>query len=57
MTDLNLDGARVASGSNLDAQTAQTAGMSCAPGITAIRVDAWKLCADFVHIHPDVKKG
>jgi uncharacterized RmlC-like cupin family protein len=51
------DGVRVIPGDSLDANTAQTPGMSRAAAINLARVGAQKIWAGTVHIHPDAKTG
>jgi uncharacterized RmlC-like cupin family protein len=51
------DGVRVIPGDQLDANTAQTPGMSRAAAITYARVGAEKLWAGTVHIHANAKTG
>jgi len=50
-------GVRVVRGDQLDANTAQTAGMHRAAAITHARVGAQKLWAGTVTIHPNAKTG
>ena len=51
------DGVRVIPGDQLDANTAQTAGMDRRAAITFARVGAQRLWAGTVHIHPNAKTG
>ncbi len=51
------DGVRVVRGDQLDANTAQTPGMSRAAAINNARVGAQKLWAGTVSIHPNAKTG
>jgi uncharacterized RmlC-like cupin family protein len=51
------DGVRVVPGDQLDANTAQTPGMTRAAAITHARVGAEKLWAGTVHIHAGAKTG
>ncbi len=55
--DWRTQGVRVIPGSQLDANTPQTAGMSRAAAITFARVGASKLWAGTVTIHPNAKTG
>ncbi|HWK47195.1 MAG TPA: cupin domain-containing protein [Stellaceae bacterium] len=55
--DWRLAGVRVVRGDQLDANTAQTAGMHRAAAITHARVGAQKLWAGTVTIHPNAKTG
>lgn len=57
MTDWKDNGVRVIPGDSLDANTAQTTGMSRAAAINFARVGAQKIWAGTVHIHPDAKTG
>ncbi len=50
-------GVRVIPGDHLDANTAQTPGMTRAAAINLARVGAQKIWAGTVHIHPDAKTG
>ena len=50
-------GVRVIPGDNLDANTAQTPGMTRTAAINLARVGAQKIWAGTVHIHPDAKTG
>src|SRR5215467_12453491 len=50
-------GVRVVSGSSLDLNTPQTAGMTRAAAITHARTGASKLWAGTVTIHPNAKTG
>ena len=52
-----FDGVRVVSGSELDPNTPQTAGMNRAAAITTATAGAQKLWAGTVTIHPDAKTG
>jgi uncharacterized RmlC-like cupin family protein len=56
-TDWRTQGVRVIPGSQLDANTPQTPGMSRAAAITFARVGAAKLWAGTVTIHPNAKTG
>jgi len=56
-TDWKFDGVKVIPGDSLDANTAQTPGMSRAAAINLARVGAQKIWAGTVHIHPDAKTG
>ena len=51
------DGVCVVLAKQLDANTAQTPGMSRSAAINFARVGAQKLWAGTVHIHPDAKTG
>jgi uncharacterized RmlC-like cupin family protein len=57
MTDWKHDGVRVIPAGSLDANTAQTPGMSRAAAVNFARVGAQKIWAGTVHIHPDAKTG
>lgn len=57
MTDWRDNGVRVIPGDSLDANTAQTPGMSRAAAVNLARVGAQKIWAGTVHIHPDAKTG
>ena len=57
MTDWRDNGVRVIPGDSLDANTAQTPGMSRAAAINFARVGAQKIWAGTVHIQPDAKTG
>jgi uncharacterized RmlC-like cupin family protein len=56
-TDWKLHGVKVIPGDQLDANTAQTPGMSRAAAINFARVGAQKIWAGTVHIHPNAKTG
>ena len=56
-TDWRDTGVRVVKAGQLDANTAQTPGMSRAAAIDAARVGAQKLWAGTVDIHPGAKTG
>ena len=56
-TKWRLHGVRVVHGNELDANTAQTAGMNRAAAITRARAGAEKLWAGTVVIHPNAKTG
>jgi uncharacterized RmlC-like cupin family protein len=55
--DWKHNGVRVIPGSQLDANTAQTPGMSRAAAINFARVGAQKIWAGTVSIHPNAKTG
>ncbi len=55
--DWRHHGVRVIKGSQLDPNTAQTAGMTRAAAINAARVGAQKIWAGTVSIHPNAKTG
>src|ERR1700686_5117932 len=55
--DWKIHGVKVIPGDSLDANTAQTPGMSRAAAINLARVGAQKIWAGTVHIHPDAKTG
>jgi uncharacterized RmlC-like cupin family protein len=55
--DWKLHGVKVIPGDQLDANTAQTPGMSRAAAINFARVGAQKIWAGTVHIHPNAKTG
>src|ERR1700757_957530 len=55
--DWKTEGVRVIRGDQLDANTAQTPGMSRAAAINLARVGAQKLWAGTVHIHAGAKTG
>ncbi len=55
--DWRTNGVRVIRAGELDANTAQTPGMSRAAAITAAKAGAQKIWAGTVTIHPDAKTG
>ncbi len=57
MSDWKHDGVRVVPGDALDANTAQTPGMTRAAAVNYARAGAEKLWAGTVIIHPDAKTG
>ncbi len=57
MTDWKHDGVRIVKSSELDANTAQTPGMSRAAAINFAKAGAQKLWAGTVDIHPNAKTG